>query len=250
MHPNVIQVNLIDKLLLFPGIKFFYLSILSIEGDNLSNYVSKDDVFKYAKLIALASDKQVKGGERNPKAPCISWSKDPDDYNGYNDDKYGTGIRCGYIKKLDKYLIVFDLDNHNKDDIPMKILCERLQDQINNTYTVHTPNNGLHIYLLSENKPKASDPPINVDYRPKNYVVADYIYDRNGKKQYYKGSSNDQILVVPDSDRILKDLLSKLEQEGYINTPVQEHIDNITAIVRNGIRKGIEMIIVYLYQVI
>ncbi len=211
------------------------------------NLINKDKVFKYAKTIALSSKKQVSDG-RNPKAPVINWDKQPDGYTGYNDVNYGTAIVCDYIKELDKYLVVIDLDSpKDSEDIPITLFKEILQPLIDNTYSVSTQGKGVHIYLLSESKPTANQPKINIDYQTHTgekgrgkYIVSDYIYDSNGNKKHYTklDESPDGILIVHSSDEILNDLLNRLDEGGHLKTPVKDHVVNITDIVRNGIRKG------------
>ena len=211
------------------------------------NLINKDKVFKYAKTIALSSKKQVKEG-RNPKAPVINWDKQPDGYTGYNDSNYGTAIVCDYIKELDKYLVVIDLDSpKDSEDIPITLFKEILQPLIDNTYSVSTQGKGVHIYLLSESKPTANQPKINIDYQTHTgekgrgkYIVSDYIYGSNGNKKHYTklDESPDGILIVHSSDEILNDLLNRLDEGGHLKTPVKDHVVNITDIVRNGIRKG------------
>lgn len=210
-------------------------------------YINKNNVFNHAKKVALASKYQVKKG-LNPKAPSINWEKQPGNYTGYNDDEYGTAIVCNYIDELDKYLVVIDLDNpKDSQDVPINIFKEILKQVIENTYTVATPGKGIHIYLLSETKPTAKQPRINIDYQTHTgekgrgkYIVSNYIYDSNGNKKHYTklDESPEGILIVHSSDEVLKELLNKLDESGHLKTPVKDYMANIINIIRNGIRKG------------
>lgn len=209
--------------------------------------INKNNVFNHAKKVALASKYQVKNG-LSPKAPSINWEKQPDKYTGHNDDEYGTAIVCNYIDELDKYLVVIDLDSpKDSEDIQISVFKEILKPLIENTYTVATPGKGIHIYLLSETKPTAKQPRINIDYQTHTrkkgrgkYVVSDYIYDSNGNKEYYTklDESPNDILVVANTDDVLKSLLDKLEEQGKLKTPIKDYVVNITDIVKKGIRKG------------
>lgn len=207
---------------------------------------NKDEVFQYVKKVALSSKDQVLDG-RNPKAPCISWTEYPSDYEGFTDDKYGTGIVCNHIKELDKHLVVIDLDNpKSKEDIPLKYMKQLLIETIKDTYTVSTPSGGLHIYLLSNTKPQAKQPRCNIDYQTNTgegngkYVVSNFIYDNHGNKKTYDKlkESSDNILVLNNTDKLLNNLIKALEEGGYLNTPVNDYMDSISVIIQKNIRKG------------
>lgn len=211
-----------------------------------SKQYNAKEVFKYAKNIALSSKYQVVEG-RNPKAPSISWDKQPDDYKGFNDLNYGTGIICGYIPQINKYLVVIDLDTpKNSDHIPLNILEESIQFALKETYSVRTANGGLHVYILSNEKPKAKQPRINIDYQTNTgdgkgkYVVSDYIYDNEGEKILYTKleESPDTIFSVKNTDDVLNHLLKELEEKGYSINPDTEYITQISNIISRNLREG------------
>jgi len=81
-----------------------------------AQYINTSDLFKKAEseglLVAIASEHQVKNG-KDPKLPCINWDKNPKNYQGINDSKHGTAIRCDYIDSLKAQLAIIDLDLPN-----------------------------------------------------------------------------------------------------------------------------------------
>ena len=112
---------------------------------------------------------------------------------------------------------------------------------IENTYCKVTPNDGLHIYLLSKKKPKADQPSINIDYQVNTsdgrgkYVITSFRWDSKGEsKEYYTKlpESDDNILVVDSSDKILKLLLNDLEISGHIKNDATRHIKDIVNILK------------------
>lgn len=205
------------------------------------------EVFKYAKKIALSSKEQVKHGNGS-KAPCIGWGKQPDGYNGFNDEKYGTAIVCDYIKELKHYLVVIDLDipKPNSDHIPINVLKECMQYAINDTYSVKTGSGGYHIYFLSREKPVAKQPKLNIDYQTNTgelkgkYIVSNFIYDKEGNKICYEKleESPDIIFSVRNSDEVLNKLLTDLEEKGYSLKPETEYTSQIANIISKNLRKG------------
>ncbi|MBI5679468.1 MAG: hypothetical protein HZC47_01010 [Methanobacterium sp.] len=198
------------------------------------------EVFNYAKKIALSSKDQVRYGG-NPKAPCVDWDKQPDDYKGFNDNNYGTAIVCDYINDLNQYLVVIDLDVPKHDDhIPIDVLKECIQFAINDTYSVKSASGGYHIYLLSEKKPIAKQPKLNIDYKHNGYIIADYRYNKAGDKEYYTKleESPEIIYSVENADVVLNKLLTDLEDKGHSLTPKTEYLNQIATIITKNLRKG------------
>ncbi|KAF5057144.1 hypothetical protein DSECCO2_359960 [anaerobic digester metagenome] len=204
------------------------------------------EIFKLVDKIALASSDQVLAG-RNPKAPSINWYEHPSDYKGFMDNNYGTGIICDYIQAIDKYLVVIDLDTSKEPEhIPIKVLKECMQFAMNDTYSVRTQSGGYHIYLLSKEKPEAKQPNCNIDYQTNTgtgkgkYIISDYIYDKNGNKLHYTKleESPDTITVVRNTDEVLNELLTNLEDKGYAVTPATEYTKQISDIIKRNLRKG------------
>ncbi len=208
------------------------------------NEYNYKEVFKYAKKIAISHKGQVLMGKPN-KYPSISIYQQPKDYKGFKDLKYPTAILCDYIEELDRYLVVIDIDklNYSKflaysnilpelsdiipELIPIEIFKEAIEDTINDTYAVKTPNDGYHIYLLSENKPKHEPIGFGIDYiegiehikygTSLKYVITNYTWNRRPSKEYYTklDDSPNNILSVSNSDDILKDIIKDLELKGY-----------------------------------
>lgn len=205
-----------------------------------------NEVFNHVKQIALSSKSQVTVG-RNPKAPSINWDKQPEDYTGFNDSNYGTGIVCGHISKIDKHLVVIDLDKPKcSEHVPIEVLEDCMKSIISNTYSVRTGSGGLHIYLLSDEKPTAKQPRVNIDYQTNTgsgrgkYVVSDYIYNDKGEMVPYKrvDESPDTILSVRNTDEILNRLLIDLEDQGHSITPTTEYTTQIANLIGRNLREG------------
>lgn len=216
-------------------------------------YVTKDDLFSIAEkeglLVALANQQQVKKS-KNPtkhKTPAISWEKAPKNYKGLEDQRNGTAIRCDYIQELKAYLVVIDLDepDHKKEErgiqqVPLEVLKSVCLPITKKTYSVETPSGGVHIYGLSREKPKQSQPPINVDYQTNTgtgrgkYVVANYRWNQTGEhKEFYKKLPHSvEKIAYFNSDGLLEDILQKLVDGGHITTPKQERWGNIADIFR------------------
>ncbi|OEC85685.1 MULTISPECIES: DUF5906 domain-containing protein [Methanobacterium] len=205
------------------------------------------EVFKYAKKIALASKDQVMAG-RPSKIPCINWDKLPSDYTGFNDENYGTAIICDYIKELNQYLVVIDLDipKPNSEHIPLEVLEDCMKPVINQTYSVRTGSGGIHVYLLSNEKPRAKQPRVNIDYQTNTgnmkgkYVVSDFIYDKYGNKIHYTKleESPDIIFSVKNTDEVLNELLKILEEKGYKISPLTGYTSQIADIISRNLREG------------
>lgn len=222
-------------------------------------YISHAELIKHAQKIALASKSQVKkayskakeqGKEsKKSKAPCINWEKTPNGYTGYNDENYGTGFVCNYIETLKLHFVVIDLDTpKNKSDgkIPIEKLKTVCMNIIEGTYCTKTPSGGIHIYLLSREKPQMRNPDINIDYQANtgdgrgNYIVANWRWDDKGEhKVYYPKlpESNDQIAIVPNTDNGLRDIIKKLEENGLIKNKTTKLIDEIVDILKPNAKK-------------
>lgn len=168
------------------------------------------------------------------KAPHINWDKMPTGYQGFNDPNFGTAIKCDWIPSLRRQLVIIDLDLPKPDkphELPIEILKSFCLTAIENTYTVQTPSGGVHIYLLSKEKPVQSQPPINIDYQTNTgkgrgkYIVANYRWDITGEhKEYYTKlvESPNQVVLVDNSDDILLSILQDLKEAGHIRTPQQD----------------------------
>lgn len=200
----------------------------------------------------MSSSRQVKNG-RSPKSPTsIKWEAKPKKYSGFNDPIYPTAIVCNEIPELKLHLVVIDLDSpKNENEVPLNVLREYAKDMIKNTYSVVTPSGGVHIYLLSQTKPKASQPRsthnVNIDYQANTgtgrgkYVVADYRWDPSGEhKELYKkiAESPDTIGVVENSDELLNSYLGNLEKAGQIKNRKTAEIDAIVDILKPYVKKG------------
>lgn len=207
------------------------------ESNPKREYIPVETVFKEAEkqglLIALSGQEKVKKLHKTKpsthKAPAIKWDKQPKDYHGRKDPKYGTAIRCDYIESLKLYFVVIDLDMP-KDKPPLDIPIEKLKTTciqiIENTHCKQTPSGGVHIYLLSREKPEHKQPACNIDYQTNSgknkgkYILSDYRWSLDGtKKERYNKipQSHNNILVVDSTDRGLDDILSKLNVQGYTN---------------------------------
>jgi ABC-type dipeptide/oligopeptide/nickel transport system ATPase component len=221
-----------------------------IKESSAREYVNVNELFKAAYkqsfLIALAGREQVLKGKSN-KSPAIKWEKNPKGYIGLDDVKYPTGIICGYIETFKRYLVVIDLDipkeeGHIAID-ELKSVCEPI---ITSTYSVETPSGGIHIYILSRDKPKAKQPKINIDYQTNTgngrgkYVVADYRWNDKGKKEVYQRlpESFEKIECVENSDLLLKDILSNLNYEGKLSTTNSEYEEDIIKLLLKYYVKG------------
>ena len=181
---------------------------------------------------------------KNGKVPAISWNKQPKGYKSYNDKYYGSGVICSYIPNivfsyipsLNYHLAVIDLDTpKNDDDIPMKTMLGATKDLIPKTVTQKTPSGGYHIYLLSTEKPQATQPQFNLDYQTNTnldkkgkYVVANFRYSKNDDgeytKEYYEKcpKSPDTIMIVKNSDDILNKIINKIKESGLLKTPIEK----------------------------
>jgi hypothetical protein len=214
-------------------------------------HIPVEDLFNIAKdeglLIALASKQQVQNGKSH-KAPAINWDKPPKDYKGLHDPKYPTAIICDYINKLKRQLVVIDLDKPKKDgDIPLEVLKSVSLPLIENTYSVKTPSGGIHIYFLSKQQPKQSQPKVNIDYQTNTgvnkgkYVVANYRWRKDGKskEKYTKlPESPNHIALVDNTDTGLENLLQKLVDSGHITTAKEEHQERIVSVLSRYYDEG------------
>lgn len=213
-------------------------------------YISVQDVFEALTeqgfLIALAGESKVQRQyKKNPgthKGPQKTWDKNPSGYKGLDDPNYGTGIICDWLPKLKSQLVVIDLDTPRPEppkNVPIDVLKGACEDILKKTYCMETPSGGLHIYLLSKEQPKELQPKINIDYQTNTgksrgkYVVANYRWDKKGKKkEFYKKlpGSNDKIILVKNGDDVLQDILQKLINSGHFKTAKQEQQEKIADI--------------------
>lgn len=201
-------------------------------------------------LVALASQKQVEKS-KNPskhKAPAIKWDKAPHKYTGFNDEVYGTGIRCDWIPSLNRQLVVIDIDNPKKPgDIPVEVIKKICREIIENTYTVETPSGGVHIYLLSKMKPLQSQPKINIDYQTNTgtgmgkYVVANYRWSEDGThKEHYKKleESPEKIMLVGNADYTLNFIMEGLKEAGLVTTPKEDYKEDMVSLLKKYYEPG------------
>lgn len=215
------------------------------------NYIKTRELFTAAEseglLVAMASKYQVQKGKER-KSPVIDWEKNPKDYNGFGDPKYGTAIRCDRIKSLNSQLVIIDLDIPKKDHhIPIDVLKTTCLPIFEQTYCTKTPSGGVHIYLLSKEKPKQSQPKVNIDYQTNTgnlkgkYIIADYRWDVKGaeKERYSKlYQSPEKVAIVRNSDDVLQDILQKLIDAGHMTTPKQDHINSIVEVFSKYYEEG------------
>ncbi|EKQ52920.1 MAG: putative ATPase [Methanobacterium sp. Maddingley MBC34] len=218
---------------------------------NPPTHIKTRDLFMAAEsdglLVAMASKHQVQKGKK-AKSPAINWEKNPGDYKGFGDPKYGTAIRCDQIKSLNSQLVIIDLDIPKKeDDIAIETLRTTCLPIFEQTYCTETPSGGVHIYLLSKEKPKQSQPKENIDYQTNTgkyrgkYIIVDYRWDVRGteKERYTKlFQSPEKIAIVKNSDEVLEDIMQKLIDSGHITTPKQEHINSIVELFTKYCEEG------------
>jgi len=218
---------------------------------NPPTHITTRELFSNAEsdglLIAMASKHQVQKG-KEAKSPSINWEKNPEDYKGFGDPKYGTAIRCDQIKSLNSQLVIIDLDIPKKDkDIPIEILRTCCIPIFEQTYCTKTPSGGIHIYLLSKERPKQSQPKMNIDYQTNTgklrgkYIIADYRWDVKGveKEKYVKlFQSPEEVAIVKNSDEVLQDIIQKLIDAGHISTPKQEHLNTIVEVLSKYYEEG------------
>ena len=139
----------------------------------------------------------------------------------------------------------------NDSEVPINVLRSYALSMIKNTYCKVTPSGGVHIYLLSRTKPKASQPrathDVNIDYQANTgtgrgkYIVADYRWDPCGdKKEYYTKmvESPDTIAVMENTDDVLNAYLKDLEDAGHIRDRKNSEIDKIVSILKPYVKEG------------
>lgn len=211
------------------------------------------ELIKKASTVVLSSNHQVKNG-RNPKSPTsIKWESKPPEYTGFNDPTYPTAIICNEIPELGLHLVIIDLDSpKNENDIPINVLREYAKDMIKNTYSTVTPSGGVHIYLLSRNKPQAKQPRsthnVNIDYQANTgtgrgkYVVADYRWDLSGEhKELYEkiAESPENVAIIENTDDLLNAYLKNLEIAGHIRNRKDAETATIVDLLKPYVREGI-----------
>ncbi|PWB87888.1 hypothetical protein [Methanobrevibacter thaueri] len=226
-------------------------------SDNNLKSITFDELLNNINLIVLKDSESVKkkkaksdGKEHFGKEPLANWEYCPEDYKGFEDTKYGTAFQCCYIKSLSLFFIVIDIDVHNPDtDIPLNNIESAIPDKYKDTYIVNTPSGGRHYYYLSEKPPELSTNSINIDYKSifkrdvekqqngtyinngnGGYVVASFRWDKDGdKKEHYvhNSSSNDEILIVHNTDDIIRSIYESLYQSGDINDDIYNAFNGI-----------------------
>lgn len=211
-------------------------------------YISHAELIKHVKKIALASKIQIQNKGKSNKSPAINWDEQPSQYNGYDDPNYGTGIICSYIPALELHFFVIDLDAPKKEgDIPISKIKSVCLDLIENTYCTQTPSGGLHIYLLSKNKPTMKEPSFNLDFQANTgkgrgkYIVSNWRWDKTGEsKEYYTklSESPNEILIVDNPDKGLQNIIEKLEEKGLIKNKKTKHLDKIVNYLKPYVKEG------------
>ena len=176
--------------------------------------------------------------KNNAKLPYSKWEYKPAEYVGFDDENYGTAFWCHYIESLSLFFVVIDIDAHNPEtDISIETIESSIPEEFKATRTINTPSGGKHYYYLSKEPPSVNfDSNINIDYKTifarnvertkegkyKNksnggYVVASFRWSYDGtKKEVYAHdpSSNNDILIVENTDVIVQSIMENLSQKG------------------------------------
>jgi len=208
------------------------------------------ELAKYAKKVAIKGKKQVmEGKEGDNKRSWGKWNQYPKDYSRkINDPNYPTAFICDKVPELDLYLSIIDLDMPKEDNhIALNVLKSKAVSMISSTYSVQTASGGYHVYLLSRTKPEAkSRKKLNIDYQANTgnlngrYVITDYRWNKEGKKEYYKrlAESPKEVAIVDNIDDIYIGFLKDLEDSGYIKTAQNDLKDKIISILKPNVTKG------------
>lgn len=188
-----------------------------------------DDKMKNYKLIPL---------KKYSKIPSIAWGTN--DILPFDDTETGYGIDTGRSK-----LVVIDCDNKNGVDgfVAFNKLADENDDPLN-TFTVETPNDGMHYYYLCPPdirvKSSVSKLAPGIDVRAiGGYIVGpgSVIKDKNGHQKEYIVSDNSDIEELPqwlvdkvkDSDSLIKKNPSK-NNVNNDNITANEEIEQRTAL--------------------
>lgn len=178
------------------------------------------------------------------KAPEIDRNNNPKGYNGPNNKLWGSALLCNEIKELKGYLTVIDIDN--KEEIPLNEIEEAFSFIMDKTRVHRTGSGGYHIYLFSKEKPTLSQPPINIDYQKNGkYVVFDYRYEvfQNDEKinlinlieEHYMELTN------PNMEESIKEFITsyKLEIKKSFYMPINDKnvliVENSDDILKKGL---------------
>ena len=213
---------------------------------NINKLVPYDNFLKDASLIVLNDSETVKkkyasdSSKHYGKESLGKWDYKPKDYTGFKDTKYGTAFQCHYIEKLKLFFVVIDIDVHNPEtDIPLNEIEDAIPKKYKNTHIVQTPSGGKHYYYLSKKPPELNSTNINIDYKTifkkdvekkangeyinkkaGGYVVSSFRWSKDGneREEYiHDPSSNNEILVVDNTDKILKFIYHNLNRSGVID---------------------------------
>lgn len=178
--------------------------------------------------------------EHEGKRPLGKWLEHPNDYKGFEDDKYGTAFQTTYIPGLGLFFVVIDLDSHDEEnDIPMDELMDAVPEKYLNTRIINTPTNGKHLFYLSKKPLKRKDNGnINIDYKtirnhnvektPDGYKTTGYggyvvstfrwSFDGKSKEEYqWDENSNEDILIVENVDDVLSQIYTNLHERGLVS---------------------------------
>lgn len=143
------------------------------------------------------------------KIPAVQWLNYD---NHVPDDTITYGINC-----KESNLVVVDLDNHNLNaDGIVEWINLTMKENITETFSVATPNEGLHYYYYDtsngEIKNSAGKLAPGIDIRANGgYVVGpgSIVIDNNNNEKTYTIENNVEILPLPD---FLKNKLLLLQQ--------------------------------------
>ena len=110
--------------------------------------VSKETAEKIYESIDKKLKKKV--FQHYGKVPQGGWNGEHKDYNGFDDENYGTAFQCHYIEQLGLFFVVIDIDAHNPDtDIPIDTMESCIPEEYRDTRVINTPSGGKHYYYLS-----------------------------------------------------------------------------------------------------
>lgn len=187
--------------------------------------------------------------EGDNKRSWGKWNEYPKNYtNNINDPNYPTGLVCDFIPELGLHLGIIDLDTPKEENhIALNILKSMAGKIIEKTYSVQTASGGYHLYLLSKRKPEAKSlKKLNIDYQCNTgkgngkYIINDYRWNKEGKKEYYKrlAESPKHIAIVDSLDDIYNTFLKDLEDSGYIKTAQNDLKIKIISLLKPNVTKG------------
>lgn len=184
------------------------------------NFIPLETVYGKARLVVLKDRKAVMNEPNDAKKSYGKHDFFPRDYNGIEDPKYPSGVFTGYIGDIGLYLVILDIDYHDKgNEIPITVLEPIIEKFKGITHVVSSPTgSGHHIYLFSEKEPKLSKKNgTNIEYLTSKgvYACVNYRFNGKGEKEFYEKIGKDQVAVYESSDDILRNILNYLSDNGY-----------------------------------